>query len=264
MDRTLRLTSPPMTGEDVKRAQYVMNNNVFEARYYQGDLDGVYGEVSAQGAYRAHYWLGFTLEDLNTLGKRYGEVLDNLLTGKTPLDKARTTLRNRRLNATPTTPMRVKAFRHFETHLGVKESPAGSNKCYASAWYGLVGPWCAMAVTEAYVVGGGSKAFVKGSRYAYVPFLEGDARAGRNNLTITLDPQQGDPVCFDWDNDGISDHVGLFDKWLVRSNGTFQTIEGNTSVSSNSNGGEVMRRERSLSEVSFRVGQKPAFIHVGA
>lgn len=264
MTRTLRLTSPLMTGEDVKRAQYVLNNNKYDTRFYQGSLDGQYGELAVQGAYRAHYWLGFTLTELNELGKRYGETLDNLLTGKTKLDKARTTLRNRRLNAKQTTPLRVKAFQHFETHLGVKESPAGSNRCYASAWYGLVGPWCAMAVTEAYVVGASSKAFVKGSRYAYVPYLEGDARAGRNNLSITLDPQQGDVVCFDWDNDGTADHVGLFDHWLVRSNGTFQTIEGNTSGSSNSNGGEVQRRERSLSDVSFRAVQHPAFIHVGA
>ena len=47
-----------------------------------------------------------------------------------------------------------------------------------------------------------------------------------------------------------SDHVGLFDHWVNKSAGTFATIEGNTAVGNDSNGGEVMRRERSMSQVS--------------
>lgn len=263
--QTLLLTSPHMHGDPVKRAQYIMNgNNVFKQDYYRGELDSDYGEMTAQAAYRAHFWAGFTLPECQKVGRFYGEVLDGILTGAIKLDKKRSALRGVRMRAAQEgPPMRVKAFNHFLTHLGETEHPPYSNRSYATAWYGMVGAWCAMSVTESYV-SVGSKAFVKGQRWAYVPFMESAAREGRNFLTITLDPQQGDPVCFDWDDDGVSDHVGEFDHWINRAAGTFATLEGNTSAASNSNGGIVMRRERSLSDVSFRHGQKPAFIHVGA
>jgi surface antigen len=56
-------------------------------------------------------------------------------------------------------------------------------------------------------------------------------------------PKVGDVVFYDWQGDGVSDHVGIVEK--VNPNGSIVAIEGNTSVGNNSNGGQVMRRERS-------------------
>lgn len=95
----------------------------------------------------------------------------------------------------------------------------------------------------------GSKRFEQGHRYAYVPFIVDDARAGRNGLHLTNDPIKGDLVCYDWNDDGEADHVGFFDHWLDRSAGTFATVEGNTSMTNQSNGGAVMQRQRSKSDV---------------
>jgi hypothetical protein len=129
--------------------------------------------------------------------------------------------------------------------IGVKESPPDSNQCKYTAWYNMVGPWCAMFCTWSDQLGGSpTKSFVRGSKYAYVPYIVNDARLGTNGLSVTSDPLPGDLVCFDWDRDGEFDHVGLFEKWTDKSAGTFQAIEGNTSTSNNSNGGEVMRRSR--------------------
>ena len=53
----------------------------------------------------------------------------------------------------------------------------------------------------------------------------------------------------DWQGDGKFDHVGLFVK--DNGNGMFQTIEGNTSFGNDSNGGEVMSRERKYKHAIF-------------
>ncbi len=138
------------------------------------------------------------------------------------------------------------------SQIGVKESPANSNKVKYTSWYGMVGPWCAMFMTWCFETNKvrESPSFVKGSRWAYVPYIVSDARAGRNGLTtVGADSvQPGDLVCYDWGWDGEYDHVGIFEKWA--GSGTMSCIEGNTSPSSGgsqSNGGQVCRRTRSTS-----------------
>ena len=81
-----------------------------------------------------------------------------------------------------------------------------------------------------------------------------DARNKRNGLSTTDDPIPGDVVVYDWSYDTVYDHVGIFEKDL--GGGQFSAIEGNTSQSNNSNGGEVMRRTRS------RSGQGTCFVRV--
>ena len=140
--------------------------------------------------------------------------------------------------------------------LGISESPPNSNQCKYTAWYGMVGPWCAMFVTWCDQMGGNpARSFVKGQKYSYVPYIVSDARSGLNGLKITSSPQPGDLVCYDWDRNGEFDHVGLFEKWLVGA-GDFNAIEGNTSTSDNSNGGQVMRRQRNTG------GQNTVFVRV--
>jgi hypothetical protein len=76
--------------------------------------------------------------------------------------------------------------------------------------------------------------------------------AGQANLrrnVLAADPQPGDVVLFDWTGDRVADHVGLFDAWIDRDAGRFRTVEGNTSSSSDSDGGAVEVRERSTSQV---------------
>jgi hypothetical protein len=139
---------------------------------------------------------------------------------------------------------RERALAGAQQHIGYTEQPAGSNHTVFGSWYGMdYQPWCAMFVTYCYEVeAGGSPTFVRGSRFSYVPYIVGDARNGRNGLTLTDDPVAGDLVCYDWEGDNTFDHIGLFEEW---SGGrTFFAVEGNTSTSSNSNGGEVMRRSR--------------------
>ena len=152
----------------------------------------------------------------------------------------------------PIKPLRQMALEQSITQLGIKESPPNSNQTKYTTWYGIgPGPWCAMFTTWSYETVGDSPSFVKGSYYAYVPYIVSDARSNRRGLSVTKDPIPGDLVCFDWQGDGTFDHVGLFEKWTNQSQGAFTSVEGNTSTSNNSDGGEVMRRDRNVRSASI-------------
>lgn len=136
-----------------------------------------------------------------------------------------------------------------QTQIGVAESPPNSNECVYCDWYGMLGPWCAMFVTWCDQLSADpSKSLLRGSRYAYVPYIVEDARLGQHGLSVTSDPRPGDLVCFDWARDGEFDHVGVFESGTVFS---FASIEGNTSTSDNSNGGQVMRRTRAADDANL-------------
>lgn len=256
--KTLSLTSPTMKGEQVKSAQKLLTHNVFDQDYLQGAVDGEFGPETARGCKRAKYWLGFAGENQDG---DYGDYLDKQLKGQRELTAAQKSRRRARLKKAKETPLRVKALIEARKDVGMKESPAGSNICPISKWYRMTGPWCAMAVTYWYVQAG-SKGFQRGSRWAYCPYILQAAIRGDHGLAITRNPKQGDIVLFDWDNDRIADHVGILRSDGVDSNGNFKTIEGNTSQSSNSNGGEVMNRDRNISDVVTHNG-RAAFIHAG-
>ena len=133
--------------------------------------------------------------------------------------------------------------------IGVSEEPPKSNNVMFSNWYGITGPWCAMFVTYAFV-GAKSKAWKKHERYAYCPYILEDAKYNRNYLALVPANQakSGDVVLFDWDNDGIADHVGIVNVAPMKAT-KFTTIEGNTSGTNPSDGGMVAHMTRNVNDV---------------
>jgi hypothetical protein len=237
-----------MRGDNVKKLQTELKKR----KWLQGPVDGVFGPDTARSVYRAKYWLGYAEQNLDQVA---GDLLMNFLTGKQKTSAAMKSRVEKRNKAAETQPARIKMINEARRHIGTKENPPYSNKVLFSTWYGMIGPWCAMFVTYCGVKTGVPQ-FVRGSRWAYVPYIVNDARAGRNGLAVTYKPLEGDLVCYDWDHDGIADHVGFFEKWISPGN-QFAAVEGNTAVGNNSNGGEVMRRtDRYKSNVQ-------AFVHVG-
>jgi hypothetical protein len=144
-----------------------------------------------------------------------------------------------------------------KTQLGKKESPMRSNMQEYGEWYGMNGvPWCAIFATWSDQLGAKpSKSFVRSSRYSYVPSILNDARMGRHGLSLTSSPKPGDLVCYDWGSDGEYDHIGIVLS-TPNSSGVFEAIEGNTSTSNDSNGGQVMQRTRN------RFNQRTVFVRV--
>lgn len=134
--------------------------------------------------------------------------------------------------------------------LGYKESPASSNCSKFGQWYGMdAQPWCAMFVSWCFYKAGIPLPITRPNGFAYCPYgVQWFKKQGRFYKT----PQVGDVVFFDFTRgcDGIADHVGIVEK--VNSDGTVTTIEGNTSATttgSQSNGGCVARRIRSISVI---------------
>lgn len=72
--------------------------------------------------------------------------------------------------------------------------------------------------------------------------------------SYTIDPHPGDLVMFDFKGGHTKrDHVGIV---ISSSGNTVYTVEGNTSVTSNDNGGAVMRRTRYKSQITSFIRPK--------
>lgn len=240
--RKLNLTTPPMSGPDVTEAQTQLHTSRF-GDFHPGKVDGTYGNHTAAAVRRAKYWTGVRKRTIRGRHKNtYGPRLHAVLSGERKLTVAQRVRRARRLWQLERETKLSKMVKIAAGQVGTKESPPDSNRVIYSSWYGIVGPWCAMFVSWCAM-----KAGIR-FHYAFVPFVVADARAGRNGLTtVTLEgARAGDLVCFDWERDGTADHIGIL---VSKSGSTIHTIEGNTSLGNDSNGGEVMRRERDVSLV---------------
>jgi hypothetical protein len=128
-----------------------------------------------------------------------------------------------------------------EKEIGQTEFPANSNRTKYGKWFGYDGvAWCAMFVSWCYHHAGfplGKIGFTKGFAGCQTAF----SHFTKMN-EITNHPEPGDIVLFDWNQDGRFDHTGIFVKKI--DDKSFETIEGNTSLKNQSNGGNVMRRTR--------------------
>lgn len=127
---------------------------------------------------------------------------------------------------------------------GAEQAAWAGDPSGAKYWqYGSGNPeaWCADFVSTVF---GKANAPLgtKGVGFSSVPsmvawFSEGATAAdphARTFLPGTGTPQVGDVVVFDWNKDGSADHTGIVT--AVRADGSFDTIEGNTNGSGESNG----------------------------
>lgn len=254
----LSLTSPITKGKRVIEAQKLLANNPY-GKFYRSEIDGEYGPLTAAAVRRAKYWLGYPKKNING---SFGPIIHKFLDGSRKLPAAYAMRRKARLRKYAAQQARKtlgeKALAKAMTQRGVVESPAGSNKVLYSEWYGIRGPWCGMFVDWCYTEVGYKKwgTYRQCPWICYVPSIVAKAKAGEAGIFVTNNPEKGDLVCFDWDG-GVADHVGMFIEWIDRSAGTFRSIEGNTAVGNDSNGGEVMVRERHRSNVEAFVRVKP-------
>lgn len=131
--------------------------------------------------------------------------------------------------------------------LGVLESPKGSNRVkYNTAYYGreVSGAeykWCMAFVWWVFREAG----FNLRKTASCAHLTEAYRKAGQ---WVTSGFKPGDIAMFDFSGKkSKTEHTGII---IEVHSDHIVTIEGNTSVGSNSNGGEVMRRERKLALVT--------------
>jgi CHAP domain len=114
-----------------------------------------------------------------------------------------------------------------------------SNDTIFGKWYGLnYNPWCDMWIS--YCADKSGNASVVG-KFAYCPAHVNWFRA-RNQWSEY--PKVGAIVFYDWDGDGLADHVGIVESF---TDTTITTYEGNTSAGnagSQSNGDGAYKRVR--------------------
>jgi hypothetical protein len=240
-----------MKGQEVKDLQYLLNgHNVLKQDFLPGNADGEYGAITAGAVHSAKYWLGYPLSQCG--GGTAGQILFNLLQGHTKLPLTYRVRRATRVKsaAKQTLSERVLNIEHGE--IGVKESPAGTNsgprvRVYQATTGAFFAAWCASFQWWALIT-----AKFKGRgpiNRAYCPSWVAAAYDNQGGLRVvsSRDARPGDYSLYDWDNDRVADHIGLLTTRVTL--GAFEAIEGNTAVGNDSNGGEVMRRQRSVSDV---------------
>ena len=131
--------------------------------------------------------------------------------------------------------------------LGYKESPANSNTTKFGKWIGLQGqPWCMSAVQ-----------YWANNAGVQLPLKTGSCKtlmdaAKRVGQWVTSGYKTGDILIFQWKNG--QRHCGIV---VSTSDKIIKTIEGNTAVGNDSNGGEVMLRNRTTEFVLGAV--RPTF-----
>ncbi len=136
--------------------------------------------------------------------------------------------------------------------LGNTESPAGSNRTKYGRWYGLDGqPWCMMFVQWCFEQVGALKLLPARTASCGV-LMRAAQKAG---LWVTRGFQPGDVVIYDFSGKrSTTEHTGIVER--VTASGVI-AIEGNTSeAGSQSNGGEVCRKNRSSSLIIGAVRPK--------
>ena len=130
-------------------------------------------------------------------------------------------------------------------YIGTKESPPNSNNVVFNTDYygknvdGSQFSWCAVFVWDMFRMCNVSNLYYGGQKTAYTPTL---AQYYQDNKQWYTTPEVGDLVFYKWKTSARICHVGIVEK--VNSDGTITTLEGNTSVGNDSDGGEVMERNR--------------------
>lgn len=134
-----------------------------------------------------------------------------------------------------------------KNEVGCKENPANSNNVKYNTWYygksvsGAAYPWCAAFVSWCFRSAQGL-CLKTASCLTMLQWFEARGQ-------IVTDPSPGDIVFFHYlTNARRTNHVGI----VIGVEGKIiRTVEGNTSVTSNDNGGSVMERMRNKNIVAY-------------
>lgn len=112
--------------------------------------------------------------------------------------------------------------------VGTAEQPKGSNNViYNTRYYGgpVSGgayPWCCAFVWCGFDELGLSALFCGGEKTAYCPFVVNWAR--QHGRWVSGGYQPGDLLLYDWNGDGVADHIGVC---VAVSGSKLTTVEGN-------------------------------------
>ena len=216
-------------GERVKVLQRLINANQYYKPRRALVVDGQLGTLTCAAIQQAKYRLGYESADIHPVA---GQPLFDYLSEEAPLPgeyRARRKARLAKIAAAQGSEraLRLRALAIIKGELGTLERPNNSNHIKYNDWWGWGNvAYCMIFVAWSWVKAG-SKAFVKGSRWAGCREMLADAKAGGHGIHLTNDPDPGCPGVIDLYGDARPDHAITFVK--DNGNGTCETYEGNTS-----------------------------------
>jgi hypothetical protein len=250
--RLLFLASPHLHGADVHSVQLELRRHGADP----GAIDGEYGPSTASAVRLLQRRAGISVDGI--VGRQTRDVLAEL-DKLGHLDRQPAPLPGRE-------PPGLEALAWMAARLGETESPAGSNRCSTTKEFGLVGPWCMEDVSLAFKHGANlilgeqtppPAGFWSGRGFAYVPSFEAWAHTRGFYRGARVAPAAGDVCTFSFGG-SIAVHVAICERYV--GGGQFDTLEGNTGLGNDSNGGERMRRRRYVSQLHgvYRITRTPA------
>ena len=144
--------------------------------------------------------------------------------------------------------------------VGTKESPRNSNNVifnthfYGREVSGSEYPWCAAFVWDVFRLAGAAADYCGGGKSASCEWVLNFARVNKCFVEKT-ELRRGDVVLYKMaTNNRAANHIGIVTQ---ASSSRVTAIEGNTAVGNDSDGGEVMVRERTLTNVVG--GYRPSY-----
>lgn len=240
MSKVLRYGSH---GDDVKWLQCCLNENDFFTLRRKLVVDGRMGTLTCSAVQQAKYWLGYPRLCIRPVAGL--PVMEYLSGRRLPPATYRLRIERRaasRPNTDPQTKMRCHALAIIKGELGTTEAGGHSNIIRYNTWWGWGAvAYCAIGLSWAWVQSG-STAFRRGVRWASTVTMLADAKAGRNGLHLTSDPDPGCPGLIDFDGHTYPNHAITFVR--DHADGTCETYEFNTTGADGMEG--VWRKDRPL------------------
>ncbi len=131
------------------------------------------------------------------------------------------------------------------SYVGVTEAPENdvifNTAYYGHAVNGKQYAWCCVFVWYVFKEAGASQLFFDGAKTAYCPTAMNKFKA---NNALYNEPEVGDVVFYNFNGKKTASHIGIVSQ--VLGNGKIKAIEGNTSSSNQTNGGQVEEKVRDL------------------
>jgi hypothetical protein len=248
-------------GERVKRLQRALNGNPFHKPNPRLGVDGEMKTRTCSAVMNVKYWAGYPKDSLDPdiRDQIAGDFLLDLLTKKRPLPadyKARRKARlaKKKTDDTPRKTLRLKALAIIKGEIGELERPTNSNHIKYNDWWGWGAvAYCVIGLSWAWVKAG-SKAFVRGSRWAGCRQMLADAKTGGRGIHLTSSPVEGCPGVVDFNGDALPDHCITFLKYKP---GSGKSIAVTAEFNTQKNGvGGVWYAERRASSCWWFVVEK--------
>ena len=235
------------TGPQVKELQRLLNDNRYRKPRRLLEVDGIMGPLTCAAVQSQKFWLGYPKEDIEPVA---GELLFALLANKKPLtddylQRREARLQNVRDNVgkqVDADKLRVRALACAKADVGRLEAP--NNAIVFNTWWcrggNDGGAYCVRAGSYWYAKAG-SKAVARGSRWENTDVMLADAKAGRNGLHLTDEPEPGNGFVIDFSGRSDPDHFGLFVS--DQGGGQFRSVEANATLASGRQGVGYHTRE---------------------